>query len=503
MLLDWERLILLAFAPILGFCAGSHSIAAESIIDDNPAVPRLAPQAIDGRPIRVAMVDSGVNYLLPVIQQSLARSPEGQLVGYDFWDMDERPFDSHPSKSGIVQRHGTQTASLLIKEAPFVRLVPYRYPRPDMQRMEQLLQHAAVHDVRIMGLALGGNRKEDWAPFESAAKLHPQILIIASAGNNGRDIDKEPVYPASLTIPNLLVVTSADDFVRPARGVNWGRRSVDYMVPAEMQTVIRFDGTEAQVSGSSYAVPRVVALAARLLKHNPSLDTQALIANIRAKFANGVVPRQIGQGYIHDPQFDAQASFNVESVLQWQASDVSMPAGDRIREMLPLPLNVYVLDERWGDESVQAVLGEAQAILSQCDIVFDKVVIKRLNVEGYLKVLETGRSKTLMETIGRSGPNRNVAVFFVQDTVMNEPFDAEAFGRGNTRSRPWLTETVWLTWVLRDRGIALAHELFHILVNSGQHSTMAGNLMLARTTGDNRKLETGQCEPVRQRVVDF
>jgi hypothetical protein len=503
MLLDWQRLILLAFAPILGLCAGSYSIASESITNDNPTVPRLGPEAIDGRPIRVAMVDSGVNYLLPVIQQSLARTPEGQLIGYDFWDMDERPFDSHPSKSGIIQRHGTQTASLLIREAPFVRLVPYRYPRPDMQRMEQLLKHAAANDVRIMGLALGGNRKADWALFESAAKLHPQILFIASAGNNGRDIDKAPVYPASLTLPNLLVVTSADDFVRPARGVNWGRRSVDYMVPAEMQTVIRFDGTEAQVSGSSYAVPRVAALAARLLKYNPSLDTQALIAKIRSKFANGVVPRQIGQGYIHDPQFDAQASFNVESVLQWQASDSSMPAGDSNREILPLPLDVYVLDERWGDESVQTVLGEAQAILSQCDIAFDKVVIRRLKVEDYLKVLETGRSKTLMETVGRNGPNRNAAVFFALDTRMIQPFDAEAFGQGNTRSRPWLTNTVWLTLALRDRGIALAHELVHILVNSGQHSSVAGNLMLARTTGDNRKLETEQCGAFRQRVVDF
>jgi hypothetical protein len=501
--IGWRHLTIVAFVPALILCISSYSIAVESFTEDNPLVPKLLSHALHGEPIRVGMVDSGVNYLLPIIQQALARTSDGRLIGYDYWDMDERPFDSHPSKSGIVQRHGTQTASLLIKEAPFVRLVPYRYPRPDMRRMEQLLQHAAVHDVRIMGLALGGNRKEDWVHFESAAKNHPQILFIASAGNNGRDIDKEPVYPASLTLANLLVVTSADDFVRPARGVNWGRVSVDYLVPAEMQTVIRFDGTEVQVSGSSYAVPRVAALAARLLKQNPELDTQALLSKIRSKFANGAVPRQIGQGYIHDPLFDAQASFGVELVSEWRASDASIRAMGRVLKILLLPLDVYVLDERWSEEDVLEVLSESHTILNQCNIAFDSVVIKRLILEDYLKDLETGRSRTVMDMVGRSGPNRNAAVFFAQDTRMNQPFDAEAFGQGNTRSRPWLTDSVWLTWALRDRGIALAHELVHILVNSGQHSTVSGNLMLARTTGDNRNLETAQCDVVRQRVTDF
>lgn len=502
-MIGWRRSSFVTFAAVLWLSTNGYAIAVDSTAEDNPPVPMLSSKVLAGPPIRVGMVDSGVNYLLPFIQQALARTSDGQLVGYDYWDMDDRPFDIHPFESGIVQRHGTQTASLLIKEAPFVRLVPYRYPRPDMQRMEQLLEHAADHEVRIVGLALGGNRKEDWVHFESAAKKHPQILFIASAGNNGRNIDKEPVYPASLTLANLLVVTSADDFVRPARGVNWGRGSVDYMVPAEMQTVIRFDGTEAQVSGSSYAVPRIAALAARLLKQNPGLDAQGLMMKIRSKFANGAVPRQIGQGYIHDPLFDADASISVESVLLWEASAGSMQAVDRVRDFLSFPLDVFVLDERWSEESVQTVLSEAHTILSQCDIAFDNVDIKFLKVEDYLKDLETGRSKTLMDAIGRSGPNRKSTVFFTRDTRMNEPFDAEAFGQGNTRSRPWLTGTVWLTWALRDRGIALAHELVHILVNSGQHSALAGNLMLARTTGDNRKLQDAQCEYIRQSLVDF
>ena len=48
------------------------------------------------------------------------------------------------------------------------------------------------------------------------------------------------------------------------------------------------------------------------------------------------------------------------------------------------------------------------------------------------------------------------------DTRMQLAFDAEAFGRANTRNRPWLTDSVWLTAALEDEGIALALSLIHI-----------------------------------------
>ena len=115
-----------------------------------------------------------------------------------------------------IARHGTGTASLLLREAPFIDLVPYRYPRPDMSRMQALVEHAAENQVHIIGLPLGGNDAEQWTSFTSAAKQHPDILFIASAGNNGRNVDIHPVYPASLDLDNLLVVTSSNDFIVPA-----------------------------------------------------------------------------------------------------------------------------------------------------------------------------------------------------------------------------------------------------------------------------------------------
>ena len=64
-------------------------------------------RGVESGAVRVALVDSGVNYLLPEIASRLARDVDGTLVGFDFWDLDTRPFDSNPARSAFhPQRHG-------------------------------------------------------------------------------------------------------------------------------------------------------------------------------------------------------------------------------------------------------------------------------------------------------------------------------------------------------------------------------------------------------------
>ena len=247
----------------------------------NPPVPAAAPvRAADGTAsldVRVALVDSGVNYLLPEIASRLARDEDGELVGFDFWDLDARPFDSNPARSAFYpQRHGTRTASLLLEESPVAVLVPYRYPRRAMWRMPDLVEHAAQAGVRVVNISMGSRRRSDWTDFEAAARTHPEMLFVVSAGNNGIDIDESPIYPASLLLDNLLTVTSSDDSGLPARGSNWGRESVDLAVPAEEVLVTGFDGRVRKASGSSYAAVRVSAVAACLLAVHPEWTASEL-----------------------------------------------------------------------------------------------------------------------------------------------------------------------------------------------------------------------------------
>ncbi len=448
----------------------------------NPPLP--APAANEPQGPRIGMIDSGVNYLLPHIAASLARHDDGSLIGFDFWDMDDLPFDANPARSAFqVQRHGSRTASVLLREAPGIALVPYRYPRPDMSRMKQLVEHAASNDVRIVGMPLGSNRYADWADFARAAEAHPEILFIASAGNNGRDIDLSPVYPAGLEIDNLLVTTSSNDFVEPAERTNYGRIAVDYLLPAESLDTIDFDGSAAVVSGSSYAVPRLAALAARLLAAEPDLTTKQLKKRLAGFSVRGRTGRYVATGFIPDPLADT-------AMIEQSDQYPFIPESPAPR--YELSLAATVLDEQWLDNEVEATLGDALDILSQCDIGIRQIEVTRYDTSDWLRDLATGSAHTLLT---RTRGNENtLAVVFAKDTRMNEAYDAEAFGLGNTANRPWLRHSVWLTHATTDRDIALAHELFHVLANSGDHNEISGNLMQRRTARGETNLGKAQCQ---------
>jgi subtilisin family serine protease len=266
----------------------------------NPPVPA----GRDPGGVAVALFDSGLNYTLPTFAGRLARDAGGKALGYDFWDMDERPFDNNPAGSPFFPaRHGTAVASVLLQEAPEARFLPYRYPRREMSRMADMIEAAAGAGARIVAMPMGSNRRKDWEAFAAAARAHPEMLFVISAGNNGRDIDEAPVYPAALPLDNFLVVTSSDDLGRLAPGSNWGRESVDLMVPAEKIYAVDFDGAPQQASGSSFAVPRIAALAARLLADHPGWQAPELKAAILARAlpppGDGHSP--VRHGWVADP----------------------------------------------------------------------------------------------------------------------------------------------------------------------------------------------------------
>ncbi len=269
----------------------------------NPPVPAGA----DPGGVTVAHVDSGINYTIPALAARLARDPAGRALGYDYWDMDDRPFDADTRRSPFFPlRHGTRVAGILVREAPDVRLLPYRYPRPAMGRMADIIADADANGALIVAMPMGSNDPGAWRPFAEAAGLRPHMLFVVSAGNNGRDIDAEPVYPAVLGLENLLVVTSSDATGRLAPGSNWGPEHVDIMVDAENLDTIDHRGARAKASGSSFAVPRIAALAARLLNKHPAWRAPELKRAILARARPSPFHRMpvVRHGWIPYPQED-------------------------------------------------------------------------------------------------------------------------------------------------------------------------------------------------------
>ncbi len=276
--------------------------ALDEVLNPTGAREALNPPVPAGRDpggVPVALVDTGINYLLPRIHRRLARGADNRALGYDYWDLDDRPFDAHPVRSAFFPaRHGTRTASVLLAAAPVVRLLPYRYPRPDMRRMTALIRDAARHGVRLVNLSLVSDDRAEWLPFYRVARRHPEMLFVVAAGNDGRDIGRDPVYPAALPLTNMLTVTSATADGALAPAANWGADVVDLMTPGEDLPVIDFFGRAGRASGSSYATARITALAACLQARHPGWRAPRLKAAILRRARPARVPGAVAHGFI-------------------------------------------------------------------------------------------------------------------------------------------------------------------------------------------------------------
>lgn len=464
----------------------------------NPPVP----PGNDTEGVPVALVDAGVNYLLPDIHQRLARDDAGEILGYDYWDLDARPFDANPARSPFFpQRHGTRTASLLLREAPGARLVPYRYPRPDMHRMIELVRDAASKGIVVFNLSMGSNEPSDWEAFAEAARTHPDMLFVLSAGNNGRDLDSYPVYPAALNLDNTMTVTSSDRSGEPAPGSNWGSESVDLLVPAERLVVTGFDGNETIVSGSSYAAVRVSALAARFLTAFPDWRAAELKEAIFARalpasftrsdqmVARGFIPRPDKAEHLPAISSDGRPREIARHTLhadELYTSDNRASAGAHILT----PTLVRFEDSGWTRDTLRRHAGRMAAILAQCDIFIPRMDVRVLEGPVVYRYFHDAIARDLVRQVPLSKPT----LYFVRDTLQVDAYDAEAIGKSNSTTRPQLRDTIWITEGTSHPGIALAHELAHVLMDSGRHVEAPNNLMRAETAAANTGLTMEQCE---------
>jgi hypothetical protein len=161
-----------------------------------------------------------------------------------------------------------------------------------------------------------------------------------------------------------------------------------------------------------------------------------------------------------------------------------------------LRLSVHVLrGGRWPQEEVAAAVLESAGLLGQCGVALSRAELRVVQAPRRFHFYFTPVSRELLAQLPVSRP----AVFFVDDTRNDPAFDAEAIGRGNATARPELADTVWVAYGARDLAQALAHELVHLLSDSGAHSEAPGNLMRAQTSPGDTRLTGAQCERLRSR----
>lgn len=148
---------------------------------------------------------------------------------------------------------------------------------------------------------------------------------------------------------------------------------------------------------------------------------------------------------------------------------------------------------RWSAGQIFAAAREGSRLLEQCGVAVSRAELTMLDTPRQFRYYHTPVSRELLRRIETARP----AVFFVEDTLNNPAFDAEAIGRENAVNQPELTDTVWIAYDARDLPQTFAHELVHVLSNDGEHSNEPGNLMRAHTSRRNTRLTDAQCARLR------
>jgi len=175
------------------------------------------------------------------------------------------------------------------------------------------IRYAAANGARIINLSLRGTVPDPRLNEAIAAAAAANALVVVGAGNDARDIDAQPVYPASIAAPNLVSVaaTTPQDGRVIADFSNFGQLNVQLAAPGDAILSTSNTGGWIDESGTSMASPMVAGVAALMLGANPRLGA----ADVRALLLQNAVraPLKVAAGYVDALQSVVAASTGVTS----------------------------------------------------------------------------------------------------------------------------------------------------------------------------------------------
>lgn len=142
----------------------------------------------DGKGIKVAVIDTGVDYNHPDL---LGFGPNGKVIGgFDFIENDDTPLDTNG--------HGTEVAGIISANgnikgiAPETKILAYRVSDTGDSVPSDLIVKAiqkAIEDgADIINLSLGVNRTNDKIEDAINYAVKRGVVVVAAAGNSGPDL---------------------------------------------------------------------------------------------------------------------------------------------------------------------------------------------------------------------------------------------------------------------------------------------------------------------------
>jgi hypothetical protein len=261
-------------------------------------------------PTLVAIIDAGIDYTHPDIEDRLWINPdeipnnatdddgncvEDDLIGYNFMDKNNNPFDDHghgTAIGGIIAGRSTNNISPNNSASDSLALVALKYTNADgegtifdatcaMYYASNYNSSNATDSSRIRVInASWGYYGEPSPILETAiqeAADNCGALIVTAAGNDGIDNDAVPHYPSGFPINNVLSVAAVSS-ANPeelATYSNYGTASVEIAAIGDVTSAQTGGGTAAD-AGTSYSTAQVSRAAGLLFNAYPDASFYAV-----------------------------------------------------------------------------------------------------------------------------------------------------------------------------------------------------------------------------------
>ena len=210
-------------------------------------------------------------------------------IGWDFNEEDGQPYDYSDflcNFSGVFD-HGTSVAGVASKGSDDIAILPIRYSREQREKFYSAVEYAFRRGSKIVNISLANNEKDTFKHLDRAIEDHPDMLFVVAAGNDGRDIDSVPIYPASFDHSNMIVVAAGSIIKRELQPTsNYGVSSVDVAAPGMWIPVIEPENSMNIGNGTSLSAPQVTRIAAKIKFIRPELSPEQIKDIIR----NSVTP---------------------------------------------------------------------------------------------------------------------------------------------------------------------------------------------------------------------
>jgi hypothetical protein len=275
-----------------------------------------APTVSGEAPPIIAVVDSGVDVTHPDLAKNLWTNP-GEVPGNEV-DDDHNGFIDDVHGADIISPgtppddeyyHGTAVAGVAAARgddsqgitgvAWVARIMAVRVldenGAGDTGQLAKGILYAVANGAQVLNVSITSDARTRAVDDAIGVAERAGVVIVAAAGNEGRNLADQPTYPASSTSPAMISVAATSSRGVLAAWSNFGRAGVDIAAPGtDLLTTIP-NGSYAAFSGTSAASPVVAGTVALMRAVQPLAGLTQIRATLLDSAERSVVPVRTGE----------------------------------------------------------------------------------------------------------------------------------------------------------------------------------------------------------------